>query len=151
MSLGFYGLFLLDIRSVEGESRILGNVCKNIICSKEVLSVNISTRKQEGVYILDLDGKLVSGASPTQLARQIQAALGLGERQILINMGGVDMMDSSGLGELVALQKAASKVGAAVKLLHVEDKVREVFELASLIGVFETFDNEVMAIASFRD
>jgi len=99
--------------------------------------------------ILDLEGKLVVGGD-IQLREQVQKALGMGENALLINMKGLTMMDSSGLGELVGMKKAAANTNLTIKLLHVEDKVLEVLELARLIGVFETFDNEIDAIASYR-
>ena len=113
--------------------------------------MNITTRKKEAVIILDLEGKLAVGGGDIQFREQAQKALAMGERDILINLQGIKMMDSSGLGELVRMRKAAANLGATVKLLHVEDKVHEVLQMAGLIGVFETFDDEIDAIASFRD
>ena len=113
--------------------------------------MNIITRRKEAVIILDLEGKLAIGGGDIQLREQVQKALAGGERNVLINLQGIKMMDSSGLGELVRTKKAATNVGATVKLLHVEDKVHEVLQMAGLIGVFDTFDDEIDAIASFRD
>jgi anti-anti-sigma factor len=59
-------------------------------------------------------------------------------------------MDSSGLGELVRCKASANAAGATIKLLHVRDKVQQVLEMTRLIGVFEDFDDEIDAIASFR-
>ena len=115
--------------------------------------MKITTRRdrEEGVTIVDLVGKLTIGEGDVQLRDEIKELLGDGKKKILINMHGVKMMDSSGLGELVRTRASAQDVGAMIKLLHVEDKVQEVLEMTRLIGVFETFDDEIDAIASFRD
>ena len=115
--------------------------------------MKITTRRDrdEGVVIVDLEGKLTIGEGDVQLREEIQDLLRDGAKKILINMQGVKMMDSSGLGELVRTRASANDEGATIKLLHVEDKVAEVLEMTRLIGVFETFDDEIDAVASFRE
>ena len=114
--------------------------------------MKITTRRdrEDGVTIVDLEGKLTIGEGDVQLREEIRDLLDDGVKKILVNMQGVKMMDSSGLGELVRTRASANSVDATIKLLHVEDKVQEVLEMTRLIGVFETFDDEIDAIASFR-
>ncbi len=114
--------------------------------------MNITTRRdrEEGVTIVDLEGKLTIGEGDVQLREEIKDLLEDGVKKILINLKGVKMMDSSGLGELVRTRASAQAAEATIKLLHVEDKVQEVLEMTRLIGVFETFDDEIDAMASFR-
>ncbi len=104
----------------------------------------------EGVTTVELVGKLTIGEGDVQLREEINYLLESGIKKILINLQGVKMMDSSGLGELVRVRANALSSNAVVKLLHVEDKVQEVLEMTRLIGVFETFDDPIDAIASFR-
>ena len=73
-----------------------------------------------------------------------------GVSKILINMDGVDLMDSSGLGELVRAGKLAASKGATIKLLNIGRDVRRTLEAAGFLRLFETFDNETTAVASFR-
>ena len=113
--------------------------------------MNITTRKEEDVTIVDLDGKLTIGVGDVQLREELVDLLAIGTKKILLNMQKVKSMDSSGLGELVRSKKTVTDQGAIIKLLHVEDKVQEVLEMTRLIGVFETFNDEIDAIASFRD
>ena len=113
--------------------------------------MKIDTRNQEGVTILDLDGKLNIGDGDVLLREEVGDLLERGVKKILINLKNVKAMDSSGLGELVRVRASANDQSATVKLLHVEDKVQEVLEMTRLIGVFESFDDEIDAIASFRD
>lgn len=112
--------------------------------------MKITTRHDEDVTILDLDGKLTIGEGDVMLREEIKDLLDDGKTQILLNLQGVKTMDSSGLGELVRSRETAKASGATIKLLHVQDKVHQVLEMTRLIGVFEDFNDEIDAIASFR-
>lgn len=114
------------------------------------MKITIRRDREEGVVIVDLVGKLTIGEGDVQLREEIKGLLDEEKKKILINMQGVKMMDSSGLGELVRTRASAEDASATIKLLHVEDKVAEVLEMTRLIGVFETFDDEIDAVASFR-
>lgn len=113
--------------------------------------MKIGMRIEEEIAILSLVGRLTIGEGDVILRQDVQDLLKEGRKKILLNLGGVKMMDSSGLGELLRAKTDARRVGAEIKLLHVEDKVQEVLEMTRLIGVFESFDDEIDAIASFRD
>ncbi len=111
--------------------------------------MRITWRIEEDVCILDLDGKLVIGEGDVQLREDVDNLLGEGRKKLLINLNGVSRMDSSGLGELMRAKREAERLGAVIKLLHVEDKVQRMLQMTRLIGVFETFDDEAEALASF--
>ena len=112
--------------------------------------MQITTRHEEGVTILALDGKLVIGDGDVALRDALKEQLDQGEKKILLNLKKVRTMDSSGLGELIRCKASATSVGADIRLVHVEDKVEQVLEMTRLIGVFDNFDNEIDAIASYR-
>lgn len=112
--------------------------------------MKVSSRKDEDVTILDLSGKLSIGEGDVALRESVVNVLDRGATKILINLKRVSAMDSSGLGELIRAKATATQRSAEIKLLHVEDKVHEVLQMTRLIGVFETFDDEIDAIASFR-
>ena len=80
----------------------------------------------------------------------MKGILGGGTRKIVLDLAGIRMMDSSGLGELVAARKAATAVGAAIRLLHVGGEVLRILDLARVSSAFEVFSNETAAVASFR-
>lgn len=113
--------------------------------------MKIKSRKDEGVLILSLEGKLTIGEGDVLLRDELRDALEHGEKKILLDLGGVKTMDSSGLGELVRSKASAQNAEATIKLLHVQDKVQQVLEMTRLIGVFEDYNDEIDAIASFRD
>ena len=112
--------------------------------------MRIETRDVGEVRILDLHGKLVIGDGDVATRQAVKLAASHKRTKILLNMQGVKAMDSSGLGELVALHKKAEAEGVELRLLHVEDKVQRLLKLTQLIGIFETFEDESEALASFQ-
>ncbi|MEM6794906.1 MAG: STAS domain-containing protein [Acidobacteriota bacterium] len=112
--------------------------------------MKIAIREEEGVVILELVGKLTIGEGDVQLRDEVKNQLDKGAKKILLNLKGVKTMDSSGLGELIRCKASASSAEATIKLVHVEDKVEEVLEMTRLIGVFDSFNDEIDAVASFR-
>lgn len=73
-----------------------------------------------------------------------------GKRKILVSLVGVTAIDSSGVGDLVASKKVAEKAGAKLKLLIAEGRVRHVLDAMLLLPIFDSFDNEAAALASFQ-
>jgi len=111
--------------------------------------LKINARREKDVTVLELTGDMKIGAGDVEFRRTVKQVLGQGSRKILIDVAGVKSMDSSGLGELVRAKTTAAAAGATIKLLHVEDKVHHILKVTQLIGIFETFDDEIDAILSF--
>jgi len=111
--------------------------------------MKIAKRQVGGVDVLDLIGKLTIGVGDVQLREAVVAALEGGSQKIVINLDSVKTIDSSGLGELIRCKVTASAKEADVKLLNVNLKARKLLTMASLVGVFEMFDDEEKAVASF--
>ena len=108
------------------------------------------TRRQVGdVVILDLEGKLTIGKGDVVLRGAFVDELDVGQRNLIVNLDNVKVIDSSGLGELIRCKVTASEKEADVKLLHVNLKARKLITMAQLVGVFEMFDDEEMAVSSF--
>ncbi len=111
--------------------------------------MQIETRKSGDVLVLDFDGKLtISSGSAAHDA--IAKALADGETKILLDMEGVSSMDSSGVGELMASYTSAKNRGAALKILKLAPRVGEVLKVTQLIGFFEIFEDEKLALGSFK-
>jgi len=113
------------------------------------MSLDIRQRENEGILILDLKGRLISGEAVQKLRDTIRALLDSGRNNILLNLKGVDYVDSSGLGALVICYTSAKKEGGAVKLLHLNRRNIELLVLTKLTTVFELFNEEQDAINSF--
>ena len=70
-------------------------------------------------------------------------------RQVVLNLAGVDYIDSSGLGTLVGVYSSARAGGADIKLTGVGQRLRDVLQITKLVTVFEVYDTEQVALASF--
>jgi anti-sigma B factor antagonist len=112
-------------------------------------TMDINVRTDTGVAIMSLSGKLVHGTGDVQLRDAFIGQIEGGQDKILIEMSGVKMVDSSGLGELIRCQATAKARDAEIKLLNVNLKTYKLLTMSRLIGVFDIFDDEAKAVASF--
>jgi anti-sigma B factor antagonist len=113
--------------------------------------MEINKRVFGDVCILDMDGKLTIGAGDVRLRGSLLDELNDGQKKIILNLEKVKVIDSSGLGELIRSKATSASREAQLKLLHVNLKARKLLTMAQLVGVFEMFDDEAMAISSFDD
>ena len=113
--------------------------------------MEITKRTIGDVTILDLDGKLTIGKGDVVLRDALLEEMNKGIKNVVINLDKVTTIDSSGLGELIRCKVTATSSDAAVKLLHVNIKARKLLTMAQLVGVFEMFDDEELAVASFSE
>ena len=113
--------------------------------------MQLSERQVNGVSIIDVSGDLrVPTENPSVLRERVIAVLDRGERRILLNFENLQFMDSSCLGEIVESYKTAASKGASLKLLHTGFHLRSVLETTALASIFETYETENEAIASFE-
>lgn len=108
-----------------------------------------TSRTVDGVEIISLQGKITIGSGDTQLREVITNAVNAGKTKILLDLSGVTTIDSSGIGELVGSYTTATNRGGKLKLLHLPAKLNELLHVTQLITVFEVYENEAEAIASF--
>ena len=111
--------------------------------------MKISVKEAGKVRVIDLKGRITLGAGDLELRKAVQDQLDAGNTNIVLNMQAVDYVDSAGLGELVACKKRASAKGGNVKLIMPSESVYKVLSIVSLHLVFEIFDTESKAIASY--
>jgi anti-sigma B factor antagonist len=114
------------------------------------VALTIATREVDGVIVLDLSGRITLGEGSVQLRDAIRGLISKGKKNILLNMGDVNYIDSSGLGELVSAFTTAKNQQADVKLLNLTKKVHDLLQLTKLYTVFDISDDEASAIASFK-
>lgn len=114
------------------------------------MALAIASREVDGVTVLDLSGRITLGEGSVQLRDAVRNLLGKGQKNILLNMGDINYIDSSGLGELVSAYTTAKNQGAALKLLRLTKKVHDLLQLTKLYTVFDIYDDEATAIASFK-
>ena len=112
--------------------------------------ITISERQAGDVTILDLAGKVTIGEGSVALRTTIRRLLGEGKNKILLNLGGVGYIDSSGIGELVSSFTAVNKEDGTLKLLNLTQKIQDLLAITKLLTVFDVFENEGEALASFN-
>jgi anti-sigma B factor antagonist len=106
-------------------------------------------RHKDGVTIVDINGKITIGAGAVDLRDTVRELLNQGWSKILLNLADVSYVDSSGIGELVSAFTTVNNQGGKLKLLKLTNKMQDLLQITKLITVFEVFDNENEAIASF--
>ena len=111
--------------------------------------ITITERQAGDVTIVDLEGKVTIGEGSVALRTTIRRLLGEGKSKILLNLAGVGYIDSSGIGELVGSFTTVTNRGGKLKLLHLPAKLNELLHVTQLITVFEVYENEAEALASF--
>jgi len=111
--------------------------------------MDVKKREKGGVTILDLKGKITIGAGEIALRNAVQDVINSGAKNLVINMKDVTTIDSSGVGELVSAYTTSTNRGASLKLANLPAKVQDILVITQLITVFDVFDSEDEAIASF--
>ena len=114
------------------------------------MGLKVDTRKVGNVVIVDLCGDIALGKHAGELRETIRELLLKGHKRILLNMGEVDYVDSSGLAELVSSMTSAGSRGGALKLLNVQKKVSEAMRVTRIATVFQIFNDESDALRTFE-
>ena len=106
-------------------------------------------RQVGDVTIVDLNGRIVLGEGSTVLRETVQDLVSKGQNKILLNMGDVSYIDSSGIGELVSAFTTVRNKGGELKLLKLTKKVHDLLQITKLYTVFDIKDDEAAAIQAF--
>jgi anti-sigma B factor antagonist len=114
------------------------------------VNLKVSTRQVDGVSIVDCSGRITLGEGSVVLRDTVKDLLGKGQKKILLNLGDVNYIDSSGIGELVSAYTTAKNQGGELKLLKLTKKVHDLLQITKLYTVFDVKDDEAAAIKSFR-
>jgi anti-sigma B factor antagonist len=118
--------------------------------SISIRRMKIDERTAGNVKILDVSGQIKFTQGDEILKDKIHSVVHQGSTKILLNLGGVDYVDSAGLGELVGAYTTVAKAGGTLKLINVTRKLHDLLSITKLLTVFETFDNEQEAVKSFN-
>ena len=112
------------------------------------MALKITNKKSDGVTVVYCSGRIVFGEETASLRETVKNLLGE-NLQLVLNLGGVSYIDSGGLGTLVGLYTSAKAAGGNVKLANLTQRVRDQLVLTKLVTVFEFYDSEEQAVASF--
>ena len=111
--------------------------------------MKIENRTVGDVHILDCSGKITLGEGTMTVRNSVREVLGAGGKKIILNLGDVNYIDSSGIGELVSSFTTVSNQGGQLKLLSLTKKIQELLAITKLLTVFQVFDDEEAARNSF--
>jgi len=113
------------------------------------VSMKASNRQVDGVAVVDMSGRITLGEGSVVLRDTIRDLVGKGQKKILLNLGDVTYIDSSGIGELVSAFTAVRREGGELKLLNLTKKVHDLLQITKLYTVFDIKDDEATAIKAF--
>jgi anti-sigma B factor antagonist len=109
-----------------------------------------ATVRQEGdVAVVDLSGRITLGDGSGTVRETVKGLVGSGHKKVLLNLKDVTYIDSAGLGELVGSYATVTNQSGQIKLLNAQGKVRDVLQVTKLYTVFESFEDEALALRSF--
>lgn len=114
--------------------------------------MKIHEQIKEGITVIKLSGKLISGPELMGLKTAFQNTVNQDRhKKVLLDLGDVSWMDSSGLGVIVSGHTTIRRAGGEMKILNATKKIHELFIITKLITVFDTFQDENEALRSFQD
>jgi anti-sigma B factor antagonist len=111
--------------------------------------MKIQERQVGDVVVLDVDGEILGGPDTDAFEGAVQSALAGGSRKLLVNLGGVHWINSTGLGILIAGFTAMQRGGGALKLVNVSDRIAGLLAVTRLSTIFQSFQHEDEALRSF--
>ena len=114
------------------------------------MSMKTSTRQVNGITIVDLSGRITLGEGSVVLRDLVRDLVTKGNKKILLNLGDVNYIDSSGIGELVSAFTTVRNQGGELKLLNLTKKVHDLLQITKLYTVFDVKDDEAAAVGSFK-
>jgi anti-sigma B factor antagonist len=113
--------------------------------------VKIKEEIKDGIKVIRLSGKVISGPDLMDLKTVFQTSINNDMGNVLLDLGHVAWMDSSGLGVLVSGHTSLAREGGRMAILNATKKINELFIITKLITIFETFTDENEALASLKE
>jgi anti-sigma B factor antagonist len=114
------------------------------------VSMKLSTRQVDGVTIVDCSGRITLGEGSVMMRDTIRDLLAKGNKKLVLNLGEVNYIDSSGIGELVSAFTTTKNQGGELKLLNLTKKVHDLLQITKLYTVFDVKDDEAAAVKAFK-
>ena len=113
------------------------------------MSVNLNIRQVGDVTVVDVAGRITLGEGSSALRDTLKEIVGKGQKNILLNLGDVSYIDSSGIGELVSGFTTVTNAGGKLKLLNLNKRVKDLLQITKLYTVFDVYEDEAHAVRSF--
>jgi anti-sigma B factor antagonist len=113
------------------------------------VSVKLNTRQVGDVSVVDVAGRITLGEGSSALRDALRDLINKNQKKILLNLGEVNYIDSSGIGELVSGFTTVTNSGGNLKLLNLNKRVKDLLQITKLYTVFDVHEDEAGAIRSF--
>lgn len=113
------------------------------------MSVKLTTRQVGDVTVMDAAGRITLGEGSSAFRDTLRELLTKGNNKVLLNLGDVSYIDSSGIGELVSGFTTITNNGGQLKLLNLNKRIKDLLQITKLYTVFEVFEDEAAAVRSF--
>jgi anti-sigma B factor antagonist len=114
------------------------------------VAIKVGTRQVGDVTVVDVSGDIKLGEGSSTLRDTVKDLLAKGHKKILLDLGEVTYIDSSGIGELISAYTSVRNQGGELKLLHLTKKVQGLLQITKLYTVFHVLDDEQAALAAFK-
>lgn len=114
------------------------------------MSVKLTMRQIGDVTVIDAAGRITLGEGSSTFRDSIKELTTKGHKKVLLNLGDVSYIDSSGIGELVSGFTTVSNAGGQLKLLKLTKRIQDLLQITKLYTIFEVFDDEATGLASFN-
>jgi anti-sigma B factor antagonist len=112
--------------------------------------MKFKTTQHGPVTVIALEGSLMGGPDAAELNKKVHAAIESGKKFLVVDLGGVDLMNSSGLGILIGCASTAKKGGGKLVVANASSKILELFKITRLSSVFETYDSIQGAVSALK-
>jgi len=109
----------------------------------------LNTRQVGDVSVLDISGRITLGEGSSALRDALRDVVSKGQKKILLNLGEVSYIDSSGIGELVSGFTTVTNSGGQLRLLGLNKRVKDLLQITKLYTVFDVHEDEASAVRSF--
>jgi anti-sigma B factor antagonist len=113
------------------------------------MALKLTNREIDGVTVVELDGRIVLGEETSKLRESVKNLLSQGHKNVVLDMKNVTMVDSSGLGALVAAYSSAKSGGASLRLCNLGAHFNQLLQITKLLTVFEVSKSQEDAVRSF--
>ena len=112
------------------------------------MQLTINVKQVNGISIIQPEGSIGVGADAHLLRDRVKSLLANGNKKLVINLAGVSLIDSAGLGTLVGLHHSAISCGAKLRLCNLSNFLKELLQITRLLTVFDVSATEDEAIRS---
>jgi anti-sigma B factor antagonist len=111
--------------------------------------MKLKTREQDHVAVIEVKGKVMGGPDATVFQDEVKALIAKGFKKFIFDLGGVDWMNSSGLGILIGAFTTIKNAEGELKLANVTEKIQSLFMITKLVTIFDSYDSVESALKSF--